>query len=438
MPGRHGFERRRAQPRPTSRDRMARVGLLAVALIPLVLLASGCLEPRGETQDAIVFELEPRALATGRHRDPQLAVRASGAIALALVAPGERGIADLDLYLSHSGGDVFEKRLRINRESGSVQSHPEGSPVFVMGPRSRFHAFWLSNVGRGTRALRTSLSKDFLNSFEAPITVTTGKHGTPAFFSAAVSAKGELLAAWLGQRPDAETLPGTAHLLVSRSQDGGEEFSTPIAVAPNVCPCCRPALVAGDDGHWIVAWRDTDAQNVRRIQIASSEDAGRRWTKWPAIPGPGWQIDGCPHSGPAIALHEGTLHVAWYSEAEGRPTLLSTSRPLGGGQFSALRRLAADVTDANHPSLASVGERLFVAFQGRPPDDRGGWGNTEIYLQELGAEAEGPIVRVPRGAGTASYPVISDLHAGRMLVAWTETDEQSSRVMGVRGRLASP
>ena len=59
-------------------------------------------------------------------------------------------------------------------------------------------------------------------------------------------------------------------------------------------------------------------------------------------------------------------------------------------------------------------------------------------LQELGAEAEGPIVRVPRGAGTASYPVISDLHAGRMLVAWTETDEQSSRVMGVRGRLASP
>jgi len=100
MPGRHGFECMRAQPRPTSRDRKARVGLLAVALIPLVLLASGCLEPREETQNAIVFELEPRALATGRHRDPQLAVRASGAIALALVAPGERGIADLDLYLS--------------------------------------------------------------------------------------------------------------------------------------------------------------------------------------------------------------------------------------------------------------------------------------------------------------------------------------------------
>jgi hypothetical protein len=97
--------------------------------------------------------------------------------------------------------------------------------------------------------------------------------------------------------------------------------------------------------------------------------------------------------------------------------------------------LAADVKDPNHPSLAIVGERLFVAFQGRSPDDRSGWGRTEIFLQELRAEAEGPIVRVPSGDGTASYPVIGDLRAGRMLVAWTETDEHSSRVMGVRGRL---
>ena len=400
-----------------------------------MLLAASCQERTAANQIGIVFERTPRALVSGPHRDPQLAVRASGAIVLALVAPEERGVADLDLYLSHSGGDVFEKRLRINRKPGSVMSHPEGSPIFRMGPQSRFHAFWLSDAGRGARALRTSFSKDFLNSFEAPISVATGERGTPAFFSAEVSEQGEILVAWLGQHPGGDSLPGTAHLLVSRSQDGGSKFSPPIAVASNVCPCCRPAIVAGNDGDWIVAWRDADEENVRRIRVASSRDARGHWEQWPQLPGPGWQINGCPHSGPAIALHEGVLHVVWYTEAEGVRAPLITSRSLGGGVFSELQPIASEVRDANHPSLAVVGGRLFVAFQGRPPSEHDGWGQTGIFLKELRSDGGGAIVRVPSGEGTASYPVITDLHAGRLLVSWTEASEGSTRVMGVRGRI---
>ncbi len=395
-------------------------------------------QDRTTTNDIrIVFERAARVLVSGPHSDPQLAVRASGDIVLALVASEERGVADLDLYLSHSGGDAFEKRLRINREPGGVMSHSEGSPVFLMGPRSRFHAFWLSDVGRGGRALRTSLSKDFLNSFEAPISVTTGERGTPAFFSAEVSEKGEILVAWLGQHPGGDSIPGTAHLIVSRSQDGGSKFSPPVAVASNVCPCCRPAIVAGNDGDWIVAWRDADAENVRRIRVASSKDAGDHWEQWPQLPGPGWQINGCPHSGPAVALHEGVLHVVWYTEAEGVPALLTTSRSLDGGVFSELRSLAPEVRDANHPSLAVVGGRLFVAFQGRPPSEQDGWGKTGIFLKELRSDGGGAIVSIPSGEGPASYPVMTDLHAGRLLVGWTESSEGSSRVMGVRGRIGA-
>jgi len=435
LSGRTGFERNSGQLQPPGRRREALERRLATLSLLLMLLAVSCQERTAANEIGIVFERTPRALVSGPHRDPQLAVRASGAIVLALVASEERGVADFDLYLSHSGGDVFEKRLRINREPGSVMSHPEGSPVFLMGPRSRFHAFWLSEAGRGVRALRTSFSKDFLNSFEAPISVTTGERGTPAFFSAEVSEKGEILVAWLGQHPGGDSIPGTAHLLVSRSQDGSSEFSPPVAVASNVCPCCRPAIVAGNDGDWIVAWRDADAENVRRIRVASSKDAGSHWEPWPQLPGPGWQINGCPHSGPAVALHEGVLHVVWYTEAEGVPALLTTSRSLGGGVFSELRPIASDVRDANHPSLAVAGGRLFVAFQGRPPGEQGGWGKTGIFLKELRSDGGGAIVSLPSGVGTASYPVITDLHAGRLLVGWTEASEGSSRVMGVRGRI---
>lgn len=434
MRGRTGFERNSGQLQPGCR-REARERRLATLALLLMLLAVSCQERTAANEIEIVFERAPRALVSGPHRDPQLIVRASGAIVLAMVASEERGVADLDLYLSHSGGDVFEKRLRINREPGSVRSHPEGSPVFLMGPRSRFHAFWLSDAGRGVRALRTSFSKDFLNSFEAPTLVTTGERGTPAFFSAQVSEKGEILVAWLGQHPGGDSIPGTAHLLVSRSQDGGSVFSPPVAVVSNVCPCCRPAIIAGNDGDWIVAWRDVDAENVRRIRVASSKGAGSDWEQWPQLPGLGWKINGCPHSGPAVALHGGVLHVVWYTEAEGVPALLTTSRSLAGGVFSELRPIASDIRDANHPSLAVVGGRLFVAFQGRAPSEQDGWGKTGIFLKELRSDGGGATVRVPSGEGTASYPVITDLHAGRLLVGWTEVNEGSSRVMGVRGRI---
>jgi hypothetical protein len=105
--------------------------------------------------------------------------------------------------------------------------------------------------------------------------------------------------------------------------------------------------------------------------------------------------------------------------------------------FSELRSIAPEVKDANHPSLAVVGGRLFVAFQGRPPSEQDGWGKTGIFLKELRSEGEGAIVRIPSGGGTASYPGITDLHAGRLLVGWTESSEGSSRVMGVRGRIGA-
>ncbi len=410
--------------------------LASIAFFVAMLVLS-CQEQTAANDLEIILEQAPRILASGQHRDPQVAVRASGTIVLAVVEPIERGIADLGLYLSDSGGDVFERRLQINRKPGAVTSHPEGSPIFRMGPRSRFHAFWLSDAGRGARAIRTSFSKNFLNSFEAPVSVTTGERGSPAFFTAEVSEAGDVLVAWLGQHPDSETIPGTAHLLVSRSGDGGSEFSTPVAVAANVCPCCRPSISEGDDRKWIVAWRDADEENVRRIRMASSDNAGGDWQHWSQLPGPGWKINGCPHSGPETAVHDGVIHVVWYTEAEGVPALMTTSRPLGGGSFAGLQQVAADVKDANHPSLAVVGGRLFVVFQGRSPDADDGWAKTGVFLKELGRDMPGKTISLPSGEGVPSYPVITDLHASRLLISWTETIEGSSRVVGVRGRIDS-
>ena len=189
----------------------------------------------------------------------------------------------------------------------------------MQGPGKDFYAVWIDRLPRGQRALVTARSKDLLHSFEPARVITTGERGQPAFFDAAVLSDGSVAASWLARAPAGESLPGTSNLIVRVGDGPGGDFLAPVVVARDVCPCCRPALVAGEDGSLNLAWRTTDENNVRSMLIATSMDQGRTWGVPRSLPEIGWKINGCPHSGPALAFHRGRLHVAWYSEAEGSP-----------------------------------------------------------------------------------------------------------------------
>ena len=171
--------------------------------------------------------------------------------------------------------------------------------------------------------------------------------------------------------------------------------------------------------------------------IATSMDQGRTWGVPRSLPEIGWKINGCPHSGPALAFHRGRLHVAWYSEAEGSPRLY-WSRETEAGDFTPARELSGGVRDANHPFLAVADGRLFAAFQGRGTIDSGEWPMTSIFVSEIEEDQSQRPVSVPQGVGTASYPRLSSLGAGRLLVAWTEHEDGERRVLLARARLDVP
>ncbi|HIF95622.1 MAG TPA: exo-alpha-sialidase [Myxococcales bacterium] len=410
-----------------------RAGLGAMAL--LAWMACDTAE-----RPSVVFENTPHRLSADASRDPQLLVRASGAIAVLAVEKAAGGGDNLRLYLSPSGGDVFEPGPRVNTRPGSVRSHGEGTPLLLEGTRGKFYAVWLGSQGQGKRGsvIRVARSDDFLRSFGPSVELgaAQGRGPGPAFFDATVAPDGTLIVAWLGEGSDA-TLPGSSHVLVSSSADQAQSFAPPVSAASDVCPCCRPGLAADERGRWFLAWRNMDEEDVRDLVVAASSDRGTHWSSAMTMPGPRWQIDGCPHSGPSLGVLAGDLFVTWYTEATGESRLFWSKSSDGGRNFSPAADIAGGVLDPNHPRLAEVDGRFFVVFQGRDPVADGSWGASRPFIRAIGPGEDSPPVAVPHGAGSASYPVLSGLGAGRIVVAWTDSSNAGSTVLAARGRTAT-
>jgi hypothetical protein len=209
-----------------------------------------------------------------------------------------------------------------------------------------------------------------------------------------------------------------------------------VSAAGDVCPCCRPALAADESDRWYLAWRTTDEENVRDLVIAASPDRGTHWSAARAVPGPSWRIDGCPHSGPSLEVAGDRLFAAWYTEATGRSRLYWSTSSDGGRSFSPAEDVAGEILDPNHPHLAVIDGRPFVTFQGRDPVDEGSWGSSRPFVRDLGAGPGAGPVSLPAGPGSASYPVLSGLGAGRLIVAWTDSSDSGSAILAARGRIA--
>jgi hypothetical protein len=412
----------------------ARFTLALLALGTLALLA-GCSEG---PESKVIFESRPKPMAKEAARDPQILVRASGAISVLAVEPAAGGGSDLRLHVSPSGGDLFEPGPRINRIPGSVRSHGEGTPVLLEGKGGKFYAVWLGRRGEGQRGnvIRVARSDDFLRSFGPPVELgaPVGRGPGPAFFDAEVAPDGTVIVAWLGPGPD-DSIPGSSHVLISSSADQARNFSAPASASPDVCPCCRPGLEADAKGRWFLAWRAMDDQDIRDLVIAASSDRGQSWSPAQPVPGPSWKIDGCPHSGPSLEMMDGKLFAAWYTEATGQSRLYWSSSSDGAVTFSPAEDIAGEILDPNHPQLAVIDDKLFVTFQGRDPVEEASWGASRPFVRDLSAGAASSPVAVPAGTGSSAYPVLSGLGAGRMVVAWTDTGDAGSAILAARGRI---
>ena len=158
---------------------------------------------------------------------------------------------------------------------------------------------------------------------------------------------------------------------VARWEDGA--VTAPARVSPPsddaVSHGQAPAQIVTGPGNevYVVYVTQTPAEARRfptsDLRLARSTDGGRTFSAPVRIHADGWQIDGCPHAGPALAVDDaGRLHAVWYTGAEEHRGVLYAASDDGGRSFHVHHVLASGVPIAQ-VGAGTNGERVWVAWE---------------------------------------------------------------------------
>lgn len=410
-------------------------GAMALAIAPNALPADerGPMSHEARSPRAAPAPRDVRAPVPGVSSTPSCAFDATGRL-WAVWVEGEHVLASS----SPDSGTSWARAVLVNPVPAPIDDNGEGRPKIALGEKGEVLVTWTEKLGAPySGQVRFSRSVDGGRTFSPPVTINDDRSITGHRFDTLVAGPGpRVTVAWLDRRDHDRAVAagrpyaGTA-LYAAVSLDGGATFLPNRKVADHVCECCRIGGARDREGNVVLLFRAIFDARTRDHALAILDANG--------IPGPvrrasfdAWQIDGCPHHGPAIAAcDDGTIHLAWYKGegTSGRGLFYTRSRD-GGVTEEAARRIAPPGARASHPSVLAIGPDVVLAWLepgegttrvvARRSTDRGAtWGAPRELGRTTGAADHPFLVAGPRGAVLSWF----DDEGGLSLVAvdpWPE------------------
>ena len=311
---------------------------------------------------------------------------------------------------------VSSDHLMVNSaDVPSVRAMPDGTLA----------AHWMEENGPDPEAydLRLAWSADG-RAWSAPVAPnrdkTISQHGFASLFP---TAGGGLGLVWL----DGRTTHGDEGDMQLRAAmyDGAHKQLSDTMIDARVCECCPTAVALAADGP-VAAYRNRSAGEIRDIHVTRL--AAGRWTMPVPVHRDNFKIEGCPVNGPAIAARGKDVVVAWFTAPnEMNRSYLAFSHD-GGKTFGAPVR--ADDKE-------SLG-RVVVALE-KSGSAIVGWVESAAQTPQFQirrVQANGTrsaAVTVANQSGTR-YPRMA-LVRDEVVLAWTESEQESSRVKTARARV---
>ena len=227
--------------------------------------------------------------------------------------------------------------LRFSTKDGDGWSEPrviaEGSnwfvnwadfPSMVVLPDGSLAAHWLAKSGPGTFEYDVTISRSFDGgkTWERPFIPhrdsAKAEHGFVSMFAAN---DGSLAAVWLDGREMKADEGGHGHgrgnmtlRYVKIKRDG--TLTDEAVLDAKVCECCQTSAAMTVNGP-VIVYRDRSDEEIRDISVIRL-NAGK-WSQPRSVFRDGWQINGCPVNGPAVAASGRRVAVAWYTAAGNAP-----------------------------------------------------------------------------------------------------------------------
>ncbi len=298
------------------------------------------------------------------------------------------------LYVKFSvdQGKTFSAAHVVNSVPEAISAHGENRPKIVLSEQGKIYLSWTTPLAkRYTGNVRFSYSNDNGLTFSTPITVNDNLDMTGHRFDAlAVNKQGTVFMAWLDKRDrlqakrKGESYKGAA-LYYSLSTDGGHSFAKNQRLMSHTCECCRVAMAIDKDNLPVILWRNIYDVNTRDHSLIKLRD-NHRASKAVRVSFDNWQVDACPHHGPALSISQmidgaseqekkhSFYHLVWFNNAPERHglfykrmsdpnVLISDSKEFGELENGLAIPFGDYNKNASHPDVLSLDHQVWLVWK---------------------------------------------------------------------------
>lgn len=213
----------------------------------------------------------------------------------------------------------FTSRKPIPIEQ-NASIHAEGMPKFAVKDDRTIVAIYETSIPSETSRFGLSdikfvSSTDEGNTWTKPQSIQSDglQIGSRSFSGILRLDDGEVGVSWLGTNPDKKIGGRPVKFAKTNSKNS---FEKEILIDSTACECCRTALSSNGQGEVSLVYRDLLPGSVRDISISRSTNNGKDFAEPVTFSRDGWEIDGCPHNGPAVVSHQEKTFVTWFTAAD--------------------------------------------------------------------------------------------------------------------------
>ena len=308
-------------------------------------------------------------------------------------------------------------------------------------------AHWLRRSGPGTYDYGIALvhSRDGGATWSEPIRVEPpGARSDYGFVSLWAQARDSLGIAWLDSRQKpVSTVGGHAvhghdghgdgrMMLRAATFSATGERSAEWPLDTSTCDCCTTSVAQTARGP-VLVYRGRTAGEIRDTRLVRFE--GGRWTAPRDVHVDDWKFAGCPVNGPVVAAHGSEVWVAWYTEAQGKPSLRLARSSDAGDTFTAPMHVAEGEGVLGRAALAFGHNTVWLAWL---EERNGGREGQQLWLARIDArdatiEAKQVVADLAARGRASGLPRIVARNGEAFLVV-TDVDDGRTRLRGLRIR----
>lgn len=351
----------------------------------LAVLVAAVLVPRPSAGQAVA-EPAVRLTARGDNLKPCLLGRPAGGL---YVAWARREGGRADVYVARStDGKALGTAVRLTPESMFLDLGAENGPDAAIDRDGRIFVVWTAGSSPappksagdpngahggdepkrggghpprpGNLNIWLSRSEDDGKTFGTPIKVNDGPEAAEHRFpTVRVDSSGTVYVAWLDKRQSTPEKDNFARVYMARSTDHGSSFQANVDAtarqANPICHCCRVALAVKPDGDIAIAFRN-DIADLRDVFFIQTATSIGGVARPEPLERTGWRLPACPMDGPSIGFDAaGAAHVVWMNGGHVKGTPMWPGATGAGSKILYKTVPAAGGPDGEEPRILGAG-----------------------------------------------------------------------------------